>query len=60
MSDGGMMLFSGNSNPALVEEVAGWLNLRLGRAIVGRFSDGEVTLVMEFGAEACMGDDGDG
>lgn len=36
------MLFSGNSNPALVEEVAGWLNLRLGRAIVGRFSDGEV------------------
>lgn len=42
MSDGGMMLFSGNSNPALVEEVAGWLNLRLGRAIVGRFSDGEV------------------
>ncbi len=42
MSDGGMMLFSGNSNPALADEVAGWLNLRKGRAIVGRFSDGEV------------------
>lgn len=42
MSDGGMMLFSGNSNPALADEVAGWLNLRQGRAIVGRFSDGEV------------------
>jgi len=42
VSDGGMMLFSGNSNPALVDEIAGWLNLRKGRAIVGRFSDGEV------------------
>ncbi len=37
-----MMLFSGNSNPDLVNEVCGWLNLRQGRAMVGQFSDGEV------------------
>ena len=37
-----MMLFSGNANPELVGEIAGSLNLRLGKAMVGRFSDGEV------------------
>jgi len=37
-----MMLFSGNANPKLVTEIAGWLNLRQGKAIVGRFSDGEM------------------
>lgn len=37
-----MMLFAGNSNPELVSEIAGWLNVRLGKAVVGRFSDGEV------------------
>ncbi len=37
-----MMLFSGNANPELVTEIAGWLNLRQGKAIVGRFSDGEM------------------
>ncbi|MCB1857354.1 MAG: ribose-phosphate diphosphokinase [Gammaproteobacteria bacterium] len=37
-----MMLFSGNSNPDLVNEICGWLSLRQGRAIVGQFSDGEV------------------
>ena len=42
MSASGMMLFSGNANPELVAEIAGSLNLRLGKAMVGRFSDGEV------------------
>jgi ribose-phosphate pyrophosphokinase len=42
VSASGMMLFSGNANPELVTEIAGWLNLRQGKAIVGRFSDGEV------------------
>ena len=37
-----MMLFTGNSNPELVSEIAGSLNLRIGKAMVGRFSDGEV------------------
>jgi len=42
MPDSGMMLFSGNSNPELVNEICGYLNLRPGRAVVGKFSDGEV------------------
>jgi len=42
VSASGIMLFSGNSNPALVSEIAGWLNLRQGKALVSQFSDGEV------------------
>jgi ribose-phosphate pyrophosphokinase len=37
-----MMVFSGNANPELVSEIASRLNLRLGKAVVGCFSDGEV------------------
>src|SRR5919107_3078162 len=37
-----LMVFTGNANPRLAQEVARHLNLSLGRAIVGRFSDGEV------------------
>jgi ribose-phosphate pyrophosphokinase len=36
------MVFTGNANPKLAEEVARHLGTRLGRATVGRFSDGEV------------------
>jgi len=35
-------LFAGNANPALAMEIARHLRLPLGRAHVGRFSDGEV------------------
>ena len=35
-------VFSGNSNPALAEKIAGYLELPMGRARVSRFSDGEV------------------
>src|SRR6187549_3881763 len=37
-----LMVFTGNANPRMAQEVAKHLNLSLGRAIVGRFSDGEV------------------
>ena len=37
-----LKVFTGNANPRLAEEVAKHLNLELGRAKVGRFSDGEV------------------
>ena len=37
-----LMIFTGNANPKLAEDVARNLNIRLGRATVGRFSDGEV------------------
>ncbi|MCK9201553.1 MAG: ribose-phosphate pyrophosphokinase [Gallionella sp.] len=36
------MVFTGNANPKLAEAVAQHLNINLGRATVGRFSDGEV------------------
>jgi ribose-phosphate pyrophosphokinase len=38
----GLMLFTGNSNPTLADGVAKHLGLTLGKALVGRFSDGEV------------------
>ncbi len=36
------MLFTGNANPALAQAVANHLQLPVGKAEVGRFSDGEV------------------
>jgi len=43
-----LMVFTGNANPRLAQEVVKHLNLSLGRAIVGRFSDGEVLVeIME-------------
>jgi len=36
------MVFTGNAHPRLAEEVARHLGIPLGRATVGRFSDGEV------------------
>ena len=36
------MVFSGNANPTLAEAVASNLHLPLGKATVGRFSDGEI------------------
>jgi ribose-phosphate pyrophosphokinase len=36
------MLFSGNANPVLAQEIATHLGIELGKAKVGRFSDGEV------------------
>jgi len=37
-----MMIFAGNSNPRLAQGIVDHLNLPLGKAIVGRFSDGEI------------------
>jgi ribose-phosphate pyrophosphokinase len=37
-------LFAGNANPALAQEIARHLTVPLGRASVGRFSDGEVNI----------------
>ena len=37
-----LMVFTGNANRKLAEEVVKHLNIHLGRASVGRFSDGEV------------------
>ena len=37
-----MIVFSGSANPPLAREVVGHLNMPLGKALVDRFSDGEV------------------
>ncbi len=43
-----LMVFAGNANPRLAQEVVKQLNISLGRAVVGKFSDGEVMVeVME-------------
>ncbi|MGA8050407.1 MAG: ribose-phosphate pyrophosphokinase [Burkholderiales bacterium] len=36
------MVFTGNANPRLAQEVTRHLNISLGRAVVSKFSDGEV------------------
>jgi ribose-phosphate pyrophosphokinase len=41
------VIFTGNSNPALAQEIATHLGIELGRAEVGRFSDGEVTVEIQ-------------
>ncbi|HEX4025107.1 MAG TPA: ribose-phosphate pyrophosphokinase [Steroidobacteraceae bacterium] len=43
-----MALFTGNANPLLAHEIARHLHLPVGRATIGRFSDGEVNVeIME-------------
>jgi ribose-phosphate pyrophosphokinase len=47
MNDTATMVFSGNANLALSEGIVKKLNMRLGMADVGRFSDGEVAVEIE-------------
>ncbi|WP_198245280.1 ribose-phosphate diphosphokinase [methane-oxidizing endosymbiont of Gigantopelta aegis] len=47
MNDASMMVFSGNANRALSEGIVRKLNMRLGMAAVGRFSDGEIVVEIE-------------
>lgn len=42
MSD--MMLFSGNATPELAQKIAKHLDVQLGKAKIGRFSDGEIAV----------------
>ena len=47
-SDNRMMVFTGNAHPQLARDVVARLNLPMGKANVGRFSDGEVAVeIME-------------
>jgi len=46
--DGKMMVFSGNANTKLAQDIAYYLRIQLGKAVVGKFSDGEVQVeIME-------------
>lgn len=42
--DSSIKLFTGNANPKLAQKIAKFLGLPLGKAYVGRFSDGEVAV----------------
>jgi ribose-phosphate pyrophosphokinase len=42
-----LMVFTGNANPRLAADVVRRLNISLGRANVGRFSDGEITVEIQ-------------
>ncbi|MDR0578354.1 MAG: ribose-phosphate pyrophosphokinase [Candidatus Accumulibacter sp.] len=42
-----LMVFTGNANPRLAADVVRRLNISLGRAKVGRFSDGEVSVEIQ-------------
>ncbi|MFZ5864106.1 MAG: ribose-phosphate pyrophosphokinase [Nitrospirota bacterium] len=42
-----LKLFTGNSNPALAQEICEYLGIPLGEATVGHFSDGEILVRVE-------------
>ena len=42
-----LMVFTGNANPKLAADVVKRLNISLGRAQVGRFSDGEISVEIQ-------------
>jgi len=42
VSDASLMIFAGNANPKLANDIARELGVPMGRAVVDRFSDGEV------------------
>lgn len=48
-----LMIFSGGSNPALAQRVVAQLRIELGKADVGRFSDGEVSVAVHENVRGC-------
>ena len=47
VSTSGMMVFSGNANPQLSTDIASYLDIPLGKAAVGQFSDGETMVEIQ-------------
>lgn len=45
--DAGVLLFSGNSNRSLASAIASHLHVELGRARIGRFNDGEISIKID-------------
>ncbi|HEX9637496.1 MAG TPA: ribose-phosphate pyrophosphokinase [Acidobacteriota bacterium] len=48
-----LKIFSGNANPALAREIAGYLGLELGQMRLGRFSDGEIDCAIQENVRGC-------
>lgn len=51
--DGRLLVFSGNANRPLAQEIAGCLNMNLGRAIVGTFKNTETRVKLEDNVRGC-------
>lgn len=47
MSNESMVIFAGNANPDLAKAVSDYLGLELGKAMVGKFSDGEIQVEIQ-------------
>jgi len=47
MSDSKLMLFSGNANPKLSQDIANYLKQPLGQAVISQFSDGEIQIEIQ-------------
>jgi ribose-phosphate pyrophosphokinase len=47
MSQGEMVVFTGNANPGLAQKICAYLGKSLGKAKVARFSDGEIQVEIE-------------
>lgn len=48
-----LKIFTGNANPRLAERIAEHLHIPLGKATVGRFSDGEITVEILENVRGC-------
>ena len=46
-ADSNLMVFSGNANPQLAKDITDHLNVRLGKALISQFSDGEVQVEIQ-------------
>jgi ribose-phosphate pyrophosphokinase len=51
--DGRLLIFSGNANPALAQEIAACLRMNLGRALVGTFKNGETRIKLQDNVRGC-------
>jgi ribose-phosphate pyrophosphokinase len=51
--DGRLLVFSGNANRPLAEQIAHHLKMNLGRAIVGQFKNGETRIKLEDNVRGC-------
>ncbi|HHC71459.1 MAG TPA: ribose-phosphate diphosphokinase [Thiotrichales bacterium] len=47
MATSSMMVFTGNAHPQLAREIVDYLDMALGKAVVDRFSDGEIMVEIE-------------
>lgn len=47
MDNGELLVFSGNASPGLAREICDYLEIELGKAVVGKFSEGEIRVKIE-------------